>query len=248
MISWRQIQKENIRSLNTLAQALELDLPYVSTPHFPLNIPKRLVNKMERGNPKDPLLLQFLPRGEELTPPPGFVEDPVGDCAVQKTPRLLQKYKGRALLVTTGACVMNCRFCFRQNYPYTSEGNFSEELELIRTDSSLHEVILSGGDPLSLSDETLTHLLQSLDAIPHIKLIRFHTRFPIGIPERITPKFVSLLNSLRAQPVTVLHTNHPQELDNVLFTHLKKIPGVLLSQTVLLKEINDSFAILKELS
>lgn len=247
MISWRQIQKENIRSLKVLAQILEVDLPFTSTPQFPLNIPKRLVDKMEKGNPKDPLLLQFLPRGEELTPPPGFVEDPVGDCTVQKTPRLLQKYKGQALLVTTGTCVMNCRFCFRQNYPYTSEGDFSEELQLIRNDPSLHEVILSGGDPLSLSDKTLTPLLQSLDAIPHIKLIRFHTRFPIGIPERITQEFISLLSSLRAQPITVLHTNHPHEIDDTLFAYLKNLPGLLLSQTVLLKEVNDSFATLKEL-
>ena len=101
----------------------------------------------------------------------------------------MRKYEGRVLLVCTSACAMHCRYCFWQHFGYSSSKNFHEELALIEQDLSIHEVILSGGDPLSLSDEILELILGRLGKLPHIRRIRFHTRFPIGIPERIDEGF-----------------------------------------------------------
>ena len=142
---------------------------------------------------------------------------------------------------------MNCRFCFRQNYPYEGEKDLEAELDAIRQDPTLFEVILSGGDPLSLSDDRLKSLIEALDTIPHLKLLRFHTRVPIGIPERITEEFIAILKKSRLQTIFVLHTNHPRELDDDIFAALKKIPAPLLSQSVLLKGVNDTIETLKEL-
>ena len=246
-MSWREIQRENFTSGKRLLRFLKLEGELPTFPSFPLNLPKRLAEKMEKGNCNDPLLLQFLPSAQEEIDLPGFSDDPVGDRAHQKTPRLLQKYGSRALLIATSACAMNCRFCFRQNYPYLKEPSFEEELEELRQDSSLVEVILSGGDPLSLSDATLHKLVRALETIPHLKLLRFHTRFPIGIPERITKSFVKIIEESSLQTIFVLHTNHPKELDETLFTRLRKIPAPILTQTVLLKGVNDDFDTLKTL-
>ncbi len=252
MSSWRLLQRENFTHIDKLADFLELDpekrAKLLKAPPFPLNFPKRLAEKVVKNSLSDPILRQFLPVVEEMEEVAGFLSDPVCDTSFQKTAHLLQKYGGRALLITTSACVMNCRFCFRQNYPY--EGGvktFGKELEILRNDLSIHEVILSGGDPLSLSDEKLGELIDALEKIPHLKLLRFHSRFPIGIPERITPKFVTLLKQTRLQPVFVLHTNHPSELDEEVFAALKKMGVPLLSQTVLLRGVNDDAATLKEL-
>lgn len=248
MHQWRRIQKENFRKLTELGEYLKLDLSYSSS--FPLNLPRRLAEKIEKGNIHDPILKQFLPANEEEKAPLSFVDDPVCDTSFQKTHRLLQKYKGRALFITTSACAMHCRYCFRQNYPYDSSTDFAEELDLIRRDPTLHEVILSGGDPLSLSDATLKRLIDELSAIPHLKFLRFHTRFPIGIPERITDEFLEILRSCPLQVLFVVHVNHPRELDEDIIVALKKVGALgipLLSQSVLLSEVNDDIATLKEL-
>jgi len=247
MDQWRDIQKNNFKSIEALKQFLQIDEAIPCDRSFPLNIPQRLVKKMEKKNPNDPLLLQFLPSLLESTSTPGFVDDPVGDCTHQKTARLLQKYEGRALLITTSACAMHCRFCFRQNYPYLKSSSFEEEIEIIRNDPTVHEVILSGGDPLSLSDEKLEQLVTHLEAIPHVKLLRFHSRFPIGIPERITERFVKMITKSSLQTIFILHTNHPKELDEDIFYFLKKIPAPILTQTVLMKGVNDRLETLKTL-
>lgn len=234
--------------MEKLGAFLGLDLSYCSS--FPLNLPQRLAAKITKGTFDDPLLKQFLPTKEEENPPPSFLEDPVSDRSFQKTASLLQKYQGRALLTLTSACAMHCRYCFRQNYPYHAEKNFAQELEILRSDPSLHEVILSGGDPLSLSDETLKSLIASLCQIPHLKLLRFHTRFPIGIPERITGAFLEILSTCSLQVIFVIHVNHPKELDDEIFLALKKVSflGIpILCQSVLLAGVNDDHAVLKEL-
>ena len=247
METWRQIQKTNFTKIGELANFLEIDPSVILKSPFPLNFPKRLAAKVEKGRLDDPLLMQFLPIHQETLKTTGFTADPVSDRSFQKSPRLLQKYHGRALLITTSACVMNCRFCFRQNYPYEQDKNHAEEIELIKNDSTIHEVILSGGDPLSLSDERLKALIEALSEIPHLKLLRFHTRFPIGIPERITPSFLKILEETRLQVIFILHTNHPRELDQDVLSSLKKIQAPVLTQTVLLKNINDNIATLKTL-
>jgi EF-P beta-lysylation protein EpmB len=253
---WRKIQRQNFTRLEPLSDFLELSAEnrkkLLDKPRFPLNLPVRLAEKIQKNSLDDPLLRQFLPLQEELQSTPGFVADPVQDNQFKKTKKLLHKYNGRALLISTSACAMHCRYCFRQNFPYeTEEKGFDQELLLIRQDPSLQEIILSGGDPLSLSDGMLASLLRSLDEIPHLKRIRFHTRFPLGIPERIGIPFLDLLSSLSKQIIFVIHCNHPAELDADVIAALKQVQkrGILvLNQSVLLKGVNDDEKILLSLS
>ncbi len=247
METWRRIQKTNFTKLDELANFLEIDAKATLKSLFPLNFPRRLAEKVEKGRLDDPILMQFLPVHQETLKILGFTADPVSDLSFQKSPRLLQKYQGRALLITSSACVMNCRFCFRQNYPYEQDKDHAEEIKFIKNDSTIYEVILSGGDPLSLSDERLGALIESLSEIPHLTLLRFHTRFPIGIPERITPSFLKILEETRLQVIFILHTNHPRELDQDVLSSLRKIKAPVLTQTVLLKNINDNVETLKTL-
>jgi EF-P beta-lysylation protein EpmB len=252
---WRKIQRQNFTDCKKLLAFLEFDEKnseqVLLRSKFPLNVPLRLAKKMAKNSLQDPLVRQFLPLKEEEVITPNFCDDPVKDRDFRKGNRLLHKYTGRALLLTTAACVMNCRFCFRRHFDYQEELDFfHEELQEIEKDTSLSEIILSGGDPLSLSDEKLDHLLQKLSAIPHLKRLRFHTRFPIGIPERIDDSFLALLKRCRLQVVFVIHCNHPNELDQDILDALKKIQALgipLLNQNVLLKDINDDPATLKNL-
>lgn len=254
--SWRQIQLQNFTSWDKLALFLkwpEHDKEKVlKKSNFPLNLPLRLAQKAEICTLQDPILKQFLPSFAELSSSEEFSLDPVQDKKFQKAnSKILHKYIGRALLITTSACAMNCRYCFRKNFSYEVLGkDFSEEMQVLRQDPSLKEIILSGGDPLSLSDSSLEQLLQSLDAIPHIQRIRFHTRFPIGIPERIDSSLIRILSSLKKQVIFVLHVNHPKELDTDIFLSMKELLKIgipVLSQSVLLQGINDSVDVLQEL-
>jgi EF-P beta-lysylation protein EpmB len=255
MIPWRQVQRQNFTCWKKLASFLELDPVHfpkiLKTSHFPLNLPLRLAQKIEKNTWEDPILLQFLPQQKERIRAPGFKKDPVGDSEARQTSKLLKKYQGRALLACTSSCAMNCRFCFRQNYEYETEvKGFDKEIELLQEDSTLTEIILSGGDPLSLSNETLDKLIGQLDQIPHLKRLRFHTRFPIGIPERINEPFLALLEKRRMQVFFVVHSNHPSELDDEVLLALKKIQKLgipVLNQTVLLKDVNDNIPVLKAL-
>ncbi len=255
MTPWKSILKTNFHQTPHLLDYLAFDeenrKKILEKAKFCLNVPRRLADKMGKNDPKDPLFLQFVPLKKELEKGEKGILDPVSDRSFQRTPHLLQKYQGRALVIASGACAMHCRFCFRQNYDYDSSyRTFEKEIDLIQNDPSLHEVILSGGDPLSLSDRELESLLERLDAIDHIKIIRFHTRFPIGIPERISVEFLEILKKISKQIVMILHINHPNELDDELFMKVKEIQklGILvLSQTVFLKDVNDSVKTLKEL-
>lgn len=255
MVAWRQIQRQNFTCWKKLTEFLQLDPAHfpaiLKDSKFPLNLPLRLAQKIKKNTWDDPILLQFLPVNKEKELMPGFNADPVGDHEARQSSKLLKKYQGRALLVCTSSCAMNCRFCFRQNYDYeTQDKTFAEEIELIRQDSTLTEIILSGGDPLSLSNETLTNLIQKLDVIPHLERLRFHTRFPIGIPERIDEEFLSLLEQIRLQVFFVIHSNHPSELDAQVLSALKKVQKLgipVLNQTVLLRGVNDNVTTMKAL-
>lgn len=253
---WKQILRQNFIKLDQLADFLELSSEQrsqlIQRRSFPLNLPLRLAQKMQKGTLDDPLFRQFVPlAAEEALQQSNFVSDPVGDVHFRRSAKLLHKYEGRVLLVATGACAMHCRYCFRQNFDYeTKEKGFEQELMLIGQDPSIHEVILSGGDPLSLSDETLAHLLQRLNELPFIKRIRFHTRFPIGIPERIDEHFLSTIAQLSKQVWFIIHCNHARELDEAILSRLKelqKLGCTLLCQSVLLKGVNDDVATLKGL-
>lgn len=221
-------------------------------PDFPLNLPQRLARKVAKGTLDDPILKQFLPSRHEELSRHGFVQDPVDDRRFQITSKMLQKYSGRALLVCTSACAMHCRYCFRQNFDHdVAHKGFNSEIQQIASDETLREVILSGGDPLSLSDATLRNLIQKLSAIPHLRRLRFHTRFPIGIPERIDEAFLSVLEETSLQLFFVIHSNHPLELDQEVlqaFKQLQKRGVTMLNQSVLLRGVNDDLETLLELS
>ncbi len=250
-MTWQQLLRSSITSWEELCSQLELDLPEIQRLEFPLLLPLRLLKKMEKGNPEDPLFKQFVPQQAEARPSSAFLTDPVGDQRAQCTAKGLKKYKQRLLLVTTGACAMHCRYCFRQHFDYSKERGFAGELAQIQKDNSLREVILSGGDPLSLSDRALGELIDALGTISHLKRLRFHTRFPIGIPERITPEFLAIIERCPLQTWFVIHCNHPRELDIEVLGALKAIQklGVpVLNQAVLLKGVNDSIETLQALS
>lgn len=254
--AWRQIQRQNFTKISELALFLELadqDLLEIdASPNFVLNLPLRLAQKMQKKTINDPLFKQFVPLKKERLHTAGFEEDPVQDVYFRKNSKLLHKYEGRALIISTSACAMHCRYCFRKNFPYETENpSFAKELEVLRNDSSIEEVLLSGGDPLSLSNATLKSLLDDLAAISHIKRIRFHTRFPIGIPERIDMDFLAILNAFPKQIWFVIHANHFQEFDDDIWQALKSVQKLgipVLNQSVLLKDINDDVEVLKRLS
>ena len=222
---------------------------------FPLRVPRGFVDRMHRGDPRDPLLLQVLPLGAELDEVPGYVTDPVGDLAAKAGPGLLHKYQGRALLVTTGACAIHCRYCFRRHFPYDDENasraGFAPALGAIRADTSIGEVILSGGDPLTLNDRRLTLLWEGLAAIPHVRRVRIHTRLPVVLPERIDGAFLEAWSAVPLQKVVVVHANHANEIDRtvrVAIAGLRAADTTVLNQTVLLRGINDRVTDLMALS
>ncbi len=222
---------------------------------FPLRIPRGFVARMKRGDPHDPLLLQVLPLGAELLEHPGFVPDPVGDLPSAAAPGVLHKYAGRALLIATGACAVHCRYCFRREFPYAEQlagaSRFQMALDLIRADPSLEEVILSGGDPLSLSNFRLAELGTALEAVPHLRRLRIHTRQPIVLPERVDRGLLDWLAAMRLPVTIVVHANHPAEVDARVSAALRSVADrrvTLLNQSVLLKGVNDSADTLQELA
>jgi L-lysine 2,3-aminomutase len=261
--AWQQALRDCVSDPQELADCLGLGDAWVesargATARFPLRVPRSYMARMRHGDPGDPLLRQVLPLHAELFETPGYVADPVGDLAALAGQGLLHKYHGRMLLVTTGACAIHCRYCFRREFPYGEQHAgrhaFGTALESIRADTSITEVLLSGGDPLTLSDRRLAGLLEGLEAIPHVRRVRVHTRLPVVLPERIDGGFLSLWNSLRRlQRIVVIHANHAQELRaaadvQAALGALRTSGTALLNQSVLLRGVNDSIAALEDLS
>jgi len=222
---------------------------------FSLRVPSSYVARMRKGDPNDPLLRQVLPIADEMATTPGFTSDPVGDYQAMVAPGVLHKYQGRVLLMTTGACGIHCRYCFRREFPYAqSVAGMSQRqaaLEYLTKQPDVNEVILSGGDPLSLSNRRLTVLLEELAAVPHLRRLRIHSRQPIVMPERIDDALLELLNTSRFKMVMVVHANHPQEINESVQARLKQLSAVgvsLFNQAVLLRAVNDSVDTLVELS
>ncbi len=223
---------------------------------FGLRVPRGFVARMRRGDLDDPLLRQVLPLEAELAETPGYVADPLEEQAARRSPQLLQKYAGRALIVATEACAVHCRYCFRREFSYsTSEphigGRFGETLAAISQDPSIEEVILSGGDPLSLSDARLAQLTDALAAIPHVKRLRIHTRQPVVLPSRVDAGLLAWLRGIRLPVVMVLHVNHANEIDagvRAACASLRAAGIMLLNQSVLLRGVNDDADTLQALS
>lgn len=258
--TWQQLLAEAVRDPVELGELLNLDASVIAaalaaTPSFALRVPRGFVAKMRRGDPRDPLLLQVLPIAAELQRVDGYTTDPVGDLASRATHGVLHKYVGRALFVATGACAVHCRYCFRRHFPYQDESalthGWEAALSYVRADPSIEEIILSGGDPLSLSDRRLRQLSDALEAISHVRRLRIHTRYPLVLPERIDAGFQSWLRQVRLQKVVVIHANHARELDAVSSRACRDLLDAgasVLNQSVLLAGINDDAQTLADLS
>lgn len=258
---WQSVLREAIRDPAELCRALELpeemaaDLAtQAAAEGFAVLVPRPFLARIRPGDPKDPLLRQVLPQAIELRAAPGYSRDPVGNAQATPYPGLLCKYPGRSLILTTGQCGVHCRFCFRRHFdfrdvPQTLEA-WEPAMRRLAADSSIHEVIFSGGDPLTLEDEQLAGMLERLSQISHLRRVRVHSRLPVVIPQRITPALFSVLRSTRLTPWMVVHVNHPAEIDANVAAAITKIveSGMpVLSQTVLLKGVNDRVEVLAEL-
>jgi EF-P beta-lysylation protein EpmB len=226
---------------------------------FGMRVTRSYLSRMRRGDANDPLLRQVLPLADELLEMPGYGADPLLEHEATRAPGLLQKYQGRALLITTQACAIHCRYCFRREFPYSAQAEAVEEgatrfraaLDVIAADASIEEVILSGGDPLSLSDARLTKITDAIAGIRHVQRIRVHTRQPIVLPSRVDDGLLSWLRGIQRPTVFVLHTNHPNELDSEVraaCAKLRRAGVTLLNQSVLLRGVNDDVDTLADLS
>ena len=257
---WKRLWRDAVRDPAELLALLGLDgrVPGVSAEaasQFALRVPRGFVARMRHGDPHDPLLRQVLPLDEELRPMPGYGLDAVGDAAAKAGRGVIHKYRGRALLIATGSCAVNCRYCFRRHFPYGEEtaaaGQWAEAVEAIRADASLDEVILSGGDPLSLSNEKLAELTDRLAGLPHLRRLRIHTRLPVVLPERVDAGLTAWLGALPWPVAVVLHANHANEFDasvDAALARLRAAGATLLNQAVLLRGVNDSVEALAALS
>lgn len=258
--AWQRALADAVSDVRELLTLLELSPDIHETSlnaerRFPLRVPRAYVSRMRKGDPNDPLLRQVLPSTLEELDIEGYNGDPVGDLNAMPVPGVLHKYHGRVLLITTGACGIHCRYCFRRHFPYgdtnLSARNMHTALDYIAEDSTITEVILSGGDPLSLPDERLAKLANLLDAIPHIKRLRIHSRLPIVLPERIDESLLAWLKNSPLQKVMVVHANHPNEIDEATASALRSLQNcgvTVLNQSVLLRGINDDTEVLCALS
>lgn len=259
-LSWQKKLAQGFSSVAELLKYLELPLHQGSRNaerNFPSRIPLSFAQRMEKGNLQDPLLLQVLATDDELTVSDAYTLDPLIENNPGTNPikGLIHKYHGRVLLTFTGACAVNCRYCFRRHFPYGNNNpgrnGWQDIYDYIAKDSSITEVILSGGDPLLASDLVWAEFIHQLEHIPHVHTLRVHTRIPIVFPERIDKDLVTLLGATRLKKVIVLHCNHPQELDEQVLQACNDLRGAnctLLNQSVLLAGINDEPDILASLS
>tara|TARA_R110002072_G_scaffold157176_1_gene307748 strand:- start:312 stop:1304 length:993 start_codon:yes stop_codon:yes gene_type:complete len=259
-LSWQEQLAQAIRQPADLLEFVGLEAGSIgysqqAIAQFPVRVPYAFANRIKKNDPNDPILRQVFPYKAEDAEANGFINDPLAELNVQPLKGLLQKYKSRVLSITTGACAVHCRYCFRRHYPYqessSSNKHWQASLDLIKNDNSIEEVILSGGDPLTLSDRRLQDICSSLATIKHIKRIRFHTRLPVVLPARITTTLLKQVTDNDKSIIFVIHTNHVNELDNSVSKIIKRLQEfniLVLNQSVLLKGINDSVEALINLS
>ncbi|MFC7300265.1 EF-P beta-lysylation protein EpmB [Cognatiluteimonas weifangensis] len=257
---WRRLWREAVRDPRELLallglQALAPALSDAAAEQFPLRVPRGFVARMRHGDPHDPLLRQVLPVLDEERVVPGFGLDAVGDGAARAGTGVIRKYRGRALLVATGSCAVNCRYCFRRHFPYAEEtaaaGGWQDAVALIAADPDIEEVILSGGDPLSLATPKLAELTDALAGLPHIRRLRIHSRLPVVLPERVDAALLAWLGALPWPLAFVIHANHGNEFDagvDAALARLRAAGATLLNQSVLLRGVNDSVDALAQLS
>lgn len=255
-VDWQTAIRRAVRSAAQLRQIVGLpEADHVSGEQsFPTFVPWEFIRRIRFGDAADPLLRQVLPIGDEDLQRPGFSADPVGDLSSLVAGGLLQKYQGRALLITTGACGVHCRYCFRREFPYSAAGSRTDRwqtsIDYLRRQTDIEEVLLSGGDPLTMVDQQLDELISQIEAIEHVRRLRIHSRMPIVIPQRVTEALVRRLASSRLAVWFVVHANHPNELDADTLDRLAMLSDAgipMLNQAVLLRGVNDDADTLAEL-
>lgn len=259
--SWQQLLSDSITSPKELLARLDLPadqwLAGAEVGHqlFRLRVPEPFLARMEKGNPADPLLRQVLPLHAETEVAPGFVTDPLQEDGAIQTTGLIRKYRSRALLMVTGQCAINCRYCFRRHFPYDeqrlSPADRQQVLDTLAASPEINEVIFSGGDPLAVNDQLLSQWASAISSIPHIRRIRIHTRLPVVIPQRVCDALLKWISNTPVQVVIVLHINHPAEIDQPTrraMGYLRAAGATLLNQSVILKGVNDDADVLEELS
>lgn len=257
---WQNELADLIRSPAELIELLGLDkaqLPaaLAASNEFELRVPRAYANRIRKGDPNDPLLRQVLPVSDELIGAPGYSVDPLGEADANPLPGLIHKYHGRVLLIVSGSCAINCRYCFRRHFPYQDNNpgraRWQEALDYISADPSISEVIYSGGDPLNAPDRQLEWLTSRVAEIPHLRRLRIHSRLPVVLPNRIDEDCLAWMTGHRLETSLVIHSNHAQELDASVaeaLARLKRAGITLLNQTVLLRGVNDSVPALSDLS
>lgn len=259
--SWQQLLSDSITSPRELLSRLDLPaekwLAGAETGHglFQIRVPEPFLARMEKGNAADPLLRQVLPLNAEARKVKGFVTDPLQEDGAIQTTGLIRKYQSRALLMVTGQCAINCRYCFRRHFPYheqrLSRSDRQQVLDTLASSPEINEVILSGGDPLAVNDQRLAQWAAAIGDIPHIRRLRLHTRLPVVIPQRVCDALLQWIGNMQMKVVMVLHINHPAEIDPATrraLDHLHRAGVTLLNQSVILRGVNDNAGILEDLS
>ncbi|MBU2953945.1 EF-P beta-lysylation protein EpmB [Marinobacter sp. F3R08] len=259
--SWQQVLSESVTCPEELLRRLELPaeswLSAAQQGHqlFSIRVPEPFLARMKKGNPADPLLRQVLPLADETDHAPGFVSDPLEESAAIATTGLIRKYRSRALLMVTGQCAVNCRYCFRRHFPYEDQRLSPDDrkrvINTLAASPEINEVIFSGGDPLAVNDRLLAQWVTAISGIPHIRRLRLHTRLPVVIPQRVCDELLTWLSATSLQVVIVLHVNHPAEIDTATrraLGHLRAAGVTLLNQSVILRGVNDCPSVLEQLS
>lgn len=257
---WRQLWRESLRDPRELLALLGLQelagrVSESAAMQFPLRVPRGFAARMRHGDPNDPLLRQVLPIDDEDRLVPGFGLDAVGDGPALAATGVIHKYEGRALLVATGSCAVHCRYCFRRHFDYAADTAASQRwqaaIDWLRSDPGITELLLSGGDPLSLATAKLSELTDQIRDLPGLRRIRLHTRLPVVLPERVDSGLLDWMSGLPWPVTVVIHANHPHEVDGSVVQALDRLRdagAVLLNQAVLLRGVNDQVEVLAELS
>lgn len=250
--SWQEQMMNSVKSASELLNMLDIDSMQVDLSEkaargFPVLAPHSFISRMRAGDANDPILRQVLNSKNEEIIQPGYSADPLEETKYNPVKGLIRKYHNRALLIATGKCAVNCRYCFRREFPYQennpSRDDWQTAFEYLKKHAEIEEVILSGGDPLAIPDRHLQWLVHSLSEIQTIKRLRIHTRFVVVIPDRITDDLIRTLDETRLQITVVVHSNHANEFNDSLVTaieRLKKCVDFVLNQSVLLRGINDN--------
>ena len=256
---WKHSLRDAVRDVHELLEILQLDpldanWVQPGADEFPILVPRKFISRMRKGDPNDPLLRQVLPARDELEEHLGFTKDPLQEISLAKA-GFIEKYPSRALIITTSACPVHCRYCFRRHFPYetqlASQNHWAGALAALKSNTAIREVILSGGDPLSLSNRRLRELVAELETIASVTTVRIHSRFPIVLPERVDRGLLALLEQTRLKTVLVVHSNHANEIDEAVRSALQQVSAtgtLLLNQSVLLRGVNDDVGCLESLS